>query len=134
MDLENQFAAANVRQRHDDLAIESSRSQQRGIQNIRTVGCRNNNNPLIAFKTVHFDQHLVQRLLAFVVSTTQPGATMTPNSIQFVNKDNAGCLLLCLIEHVANARRAHSDEHLDEIGTRNCKERHTGFARYRLSK
>ena len=37
-------------------------------------------------------------------------------------------MLLRLLEHVAHARRAHADEHFDEVRTRNAEERHLRFA------
>ena len=53
---------------------------------------------------------------------------MTADRVDFVDEDDAGRVLLGLLEHVADAGRADADEHFNEVGTRNGKERHIGFA------
>ena len=42
-----------------------------------------------------------------------------------------GRVLLGLLEHVAHARGADADEHLDEVGAGDREERHLGLARDR---
>ena len=56
---------------------------------------------------------------------------MAADGVDFVDEDDAGRVLLGLLEHVAHARGADADEHLDEVGARNGEERHVGFARDR---
>ena len=53
---------------------------------------------------------------------------MTTDGIDLVNKDNARCVFLGLLEHVANTGGTNTDEHLHEIGTGNGKERYFSFA------
>src|SRR5262249_1309989 len=86
---------------------------------------------LVGLKAVHLDQELVQRLLALVIATAEAGAAMAADRVDFVDEDDAGRVLLGLLEHVADAARADADEHLDEIGTGNREERHVGFTRAR---
>ena len=71
---------------------------------------------------------LVERLLAFVVTAAEAGAAMTADRVDLVDEDDAGCVLLRLVEHVADAGGADADEHLDEVRTRDREERHLGFA------
>ncbi len=52
-------------------------------------------------------------------------------AIDLVDEDDAGRVLLGLLEHVAHAARADADEHLDEVRARNGEERHIGLARDR---
>ncbi len=54
------------------------------------------------------------------------------DGVDFVDEDDAGGLLLGLLEEVAHARSAHADEHLDELRTRNREERHVGLAGHSL--
>ena len=54
---------------------------------------------------------------------------MAPDRVDFVDEDDAGGILLALLEHVAHARRADTDEHLDEVGARDGEERHVRLAR-----
>src|SRR5258708_4609923 len=56
---------------------------------------------------------------------------MASDGVDLINKNNAGRVLLALHEEIAHPRRADADEHLDEIRTRDRKEGHPGFARYR---
>ena len=57
---------------------------------------------------------------------------MTPDSIEFVDKDNARSLFLCLLKHIAHSRRADTDKHLDKIRAGNREKRDLGFTRYCL--
>src|SRR3546814_18074433 len=67
-------------------------------------------------------------LFAFVVAATQAGATLAADRVDFIDEDDARCVLLGIFEHVAHAGSTHADEHFDEVGTRNAEERHLGFA------
>ena len=53
---------------------------------------------------------------------------MTTDCVDFVDEDDAGRVLLGLLEHVAHAARTDADKHLDEVGAGNGEERHIGFA------
>ena len=132
MHFQDQFAAANIGQRHDDLAVETPGAQQRGIEHVGTVGRCDDDDAFAALEAVHFDQHLVQCLLALVVTAAEAGAAMAADGVELVDEDDAGSLFLGLVEHVAYAGRADADEHLDEIGTGNREERHLGLAGDRL--
>src|SRR3546814_7024735 len=74
------------------------------------------------------DQKLVRRLFPLVVAAAQAGAPMAADGVDLVDEDDAGRVLLALLEHVADARRADADEHLDEIGARDGEERHVRLA------
>src|SRR5688500_9892700 len=53
---------------------------------------------------------------------------MTADRVDLVDEDDAGGVLLALLEQIAHARRADADEHLDEIGAADREERDVGFA------
>ena len=72
--------------------------------------------PSFELEAVHLDEQLVQRLLALVVAAAEAGAAMAADRVDFVDEDDAGRVLLGLLEHVAHARSADADEHLDEVG------------------
>ncbi len=128
MDFEDLFAAAHVGQRHHDLPVEAARTQQRRIQHIGPVGGRDDDDAFIALEAVHLDQQLVQGLFALVVTAAQAGAAVPAHGIDFIDEDDAGGVLLGLLEHIANAGRADADEHFDEIRAGNGEKRHLGFA------
>src|SRR5580693_833138 len=50
-------------------------------------------------------------------------AAIKPDSVDFVDEDDAGRVLLALLEHVAHPRRTHANEHLHEVGTGDGEER-----------
>jgi hypothetical protein len=66
--------------------------------------------------TVHFDEKLIESVFALVVaSETLSPASFAPNSIDFVDEDDARAVLSCLSEQVANSRWTHSNEHFQEF-------------------
>ena len=132
MDLEDLLAADNVRVRHNDLAVEAAWPQQRRIENVRTVGRRDQDDTLIRLETVHLDEHLVQGLLALVIAAAETGAAMTADCVDLVDEDDAGGVLLALLEHVTHTAGADADKHLDEVRTGNGEEGNIGLTGDRL--
>ena len=53
------------------------------------------------------------------MAAAQAGAALTAHGIDFIDKDEAGRVLLALNEQVAHTRCADAHEHLDEIRTGN---------------
>ncbi len=113
---------------HVDLAVEAARAQQRGVEDVGAVGGRDHDDAEVGLEAVHLDQHLVEGLLALVVAAAQAGATLAADGVDFVDEDDAGRVLLGVLEHVAHAGRADADEHLDEVGAGDREERHLGLA------
>src|SRR5205085_10121834 len=103
VNFQNAFAATNVRTRNDDATIETAGSQQGGIEHIGPVGRGDQNDAVVRFEAVHFDQQLVQRLFAFVVSAAETGATMAADCVDLVDEDDARRVLFALFEQVADA-------------------------------
>src|SRR5690606_32836033 len=73
---EDLLATAYVRQIDDHAPIESARTQQRRIEYVGTVRRGDEDDALVALEAVHLDEQLVERLLALVVPTAEPRATM----------------------------------------------------------
>ena len=128
MDFQNLFAADDVGVRHHDLAVEAARAQQRRIEHVGPVGRGDQDDAFVGFEAVHLDEQLVERLLALVVAAAKAGAAMAADGVDLVDEDDAGRVLLRLLEHVAHAAGADADEHFDEVGTGNGEERHVGLA------
>src|SRR5262249_4940722 len=55
---------------------------------------------------------------------------MAADSVNFIDEDDARCVLLALLKQVANAAGAHANEHLYEVRTRDAEERYIGLAGY----
>ncbi len=66
------------------------------------------------------------------MATAESCAAVTPDGVEFVDKNDARRLFLGLIEHVPYAGCTHADEHLDKIGTRDREKRHFRLAGDRL--
>src|SRR5207302_253640 len=69
------------------------------------------------------------RLFARVVTAAEARAAVPADRVDLVDEDDARGMFLRLLEHVAHARGADADEHLDEVGARDGEERHLGLAR-----
>ena len=105
VNLENPFAPLDIGSGHHDLAVEATGPQKRRIEHVGTVGGGDQNDAFIRFETVHLDQQLIESLLAFVVTAAQTGAAMTPDSVDFIDENDARRVLLALLEQVADAAR-----------------------------
>ena len=128
VDLEDLLAADDVGIGDDDLAVEAAGTEQRRVEHVGPVGRGDEDDALVRLEAVHLDEQLVQRLLALVIAAAEAGAAMAADRVDLVDEDDAGRVLLRLLEHVADAARADADEHLDEVGAGDGEERHVGLA------
>ena len=103
--LQDLLAADHVRVRHHDLAVEAAGAQQRRIEHVGPVGGGDQDDAFVGLEAVHLDQQLVERLLALVIAAAEAGAAMAADRVDFVDEDDAGRVLLGLLEHVAHAAR-----------------------------
>src|SRR5205823_11840122 len=86
----------------------------------------------VRLEAVHLDEELVQGLLALIVSAAEAGAAVPADRVDLVHEDDAGRVLLALLEEVAHAGGADADEHLDEVGSGNREERNVRLTGNRL--
>ena len=125
---EDLLAAVDVGARHDHLAVEAARAQQRRIEHVGPVGRGDDDDAFIGLEAVHLDQQLVQRLLALVIAVAEAGAAMAADGVDLVDEDDARRRFLGLLEHVAHAAGADADEHLDEVRAGDGEEGHARLA------
>ena len=59
------------------------------------------------------------------MTAAQAGSTLTSHGVDLIDKDDRRGLGLGLLKEVAHAAGADAHEHLDKVGTRNAKERHS---------
>ena len=104
-------------------------TQQRRVEDVGTVGGRDQDDVVLHLEAVHLDEQLVQRLLALVVTAAEAGAAVATDGVDLVHEDDAGGVLLGLLEQVAHAGGADADEHLDEVRAGDREERDAGLAR-----
>ena len=114
-----------------DLAVEAARAQQRRVEDVGTVGGRDQDDPAADVEAVHLDEQLVEGLLALVVAAAHAGAAVASDGVDLVDEDDRRGVLLGLLEQVAHAGGADADEHLDEVGAGDRVERDAGLTRDR---
>ena len=131
MDLQDLFAAANVGKSYINLTVKAAGAQQRGVENIGAVRCRHDDNALIRAEAVHFDEQLVERLLALVVSAAETCAALAADGVDLVDEDDGGGRLFCLLKKVAHAARADADVHFNKVRAGDREELHASLARDR---
>ena len=122
------LAAADVGQGDVDLTVEAAGAQQGGIEDVGAVGGGHDDDAQVGFKAVHFHEHLVERLLAFIVAAAQARAALAADGVDLVDEDDAGGVFLGVFKHVAHAGRAHADKHFHEVGAADAEKGHFGFA------
>ena len=129
VDLEDLFPLLELGELHVDLPVETAGPHKGGVENVRAVCRREDDDAGIGPEAVHLGQKLVQGVLPFVVGG-EAGVTRTgaAHRVDLIDEDDAGRLFLRLAEKVAHPGGAHADEHLHEIGARDREERHVGFA------
>src|SRR5690606_35542101 len=110
-----------------DLPVEAARAQQRRVEDVRAVGGGDEDDAAAGVEAVHLDQQLVEGLLPLVVPAAEAGAALAADRVDLVDEDDARRVLLGLLEQIAHAGGADTDEHLDEVGTGDRVERHPGL-------
>ena len=127
MDLQDLLAPLHVGRADGHLAIEASRPQQRGIENVGPVRRRDDDDALVRREAVHLDEELVQRLLALFVAERRAAAGAA-DRVELVEEDDARRVAARVLEQLADPRRADARVHLDEVGSAREEERGARFA------
>ena len=127
MDTQNLLAALDVGQTDVDLTVKAARAQQRLVQNVRAVRGSHDDDAIVGVEAVHLDQQLVQGLLALIVTAAETCAALTAHRVDLIDEDDGRHRLFGLFKQVAHTGGTDADVHLDEIGTGNRVERHTGL-------
>mmetsp|Transcript_16893 Transcript_16893/g.29072 ORF Transcript_16893/g.29072 Transcript_16893/m.29072 type:complete len:407 (+) Transcript_16893:208-1428(+) len=119
---------------HSDLPVETSRTKECLIKNVNPVGGCNGDNSRVSIESIHLYQNLVNSLFPLIVSTSESSTTLTSDSIDLINEDNAGSVLLRLREDVTDTRRSNTNEHLNELRSRDGDEGHSSLTSNSLGK
>ena len=94
MNLQNFYTALQVGSVYNHTPVKTPRTQQRRIQNLRTVGSCQNQKPFGSIEAIHLSQKLIQSLLTLVIPSAVPGVTALSDGINLINKNNAWCIFL----------------------------------------
>src|SRR4029079_815815 len=87
---------------------EATRTEQRGIENIRTVRRGDQDDAVVGLEAIHLDEQLFERLLSLVVAAAKAGTAVSAYSINFVYENDARGVGFPLLEQIAHAARAHA--------------------------
>ena len=128
VDFEDIDSSLEIGEFHGDAPVKTAGSGQSGIQGFGPVGRRQNDHSQVLLEAVHLCQQLVQRLLALIIAAQSASVPLFANRVDLIDKDDAGCFFLSLIEEVAHFRSAHAHEHLHEFRAGHGKEGDIGFS------
>ena len=98
MNLQYTLSPAYIGQIHHHPAIKTARAQKSWVKHVGAVSSRDEDHTIIGFETVHFDQSLVQCLLALIVPTADARAPVAANRVYFIDKYDARGTRLALLE------------------------------------
>ena len=133
MYLQDLFPALKIRKFNGYTSVKTSRSCQRRIKRFRSVGCCQDDDTVISFKTIHLCQKLVQGLLSFIIAA-HTSITLLANGINLINKHDTGRLFLGLIKQIPYLGCSHTDKHLNKLRTGNREKWNACFSCYCLGK
>ena len=98
--IQNLLTTANVGQRDINLTVKTPWSEQRCVQDVRTVRSSHHDDAHVGFEAVHLHQHLIECLLTLVITTTQARTALATYRINLINKNDAGRIFLGVVKHV----------------------------------
>ena len=80
----------------------AARAQQRRVEDVGAVGRRDHDDVRVRVEAVHLDEHLVERLLALVISAAHAGAAVATDGVDLIDEDDRRRVLLGLVEQVTD--------------------------------
>src|SRR5262249_32303110 len=132
VDLKNADAPVEVGARNDDAAVETARALERRVEHVRAVGGGDEDDALVALEAVHLHQQLVEGLLALVVAASEARSTGPADGVDPGDEDEAGSVLLPLLEEVTAPAGADAHDHLHEARAADAEKGTARLARHRL--
>ena len=90
MNFQDRFTTAHIWTIQHNTAVKAAGAEQGWIKNIRAVGSSHDDDIGIGIKTIHLDQHLVQCLFTFVMTSAKSSTALAANCINFIHKDDTG--------------------------------------------
>ena len=118
MHAQNFLTPPQIWARYSHLPVKTTWTQKRGIKYIFAVCRRHDDDALICFKTIHFNQQLVEGLLALVIATAVACTARPTHRINFIDKQNTRRILFRLLKHIAHAARTDAHKHFNKIRSR----------------
>jgi hypothetical protein len=118
---------------HRHPPVEAARAQQGRVEDVWAIRGAEHDHGVGRVEAVHLGEDLIECLFAFVVGAAQAVGTLAGSAdrVELVYENDGGGGLLALGEQVADARRSHADDGLDELRCRDGKEGGLCFSRDR---
>mmetsp|Transcript_1727 Transcript_1727/g.4031 ORF Transcript_1727/g.4031 Transcript_1727/m.4031 type:complete len:777 (+) Transcript_1727:352-2682(+) len=98
-----------------DQLIQTSRTHQRGIDNVGSVGSTDNKDILLCTHSVHFCQKLVHDTIGSTTTISGRSSTLLGDGIQFIEKQDTRSGLSGLFKDITNIRLGFSKPHCQEF-------------------
>ena len=117
-----------IRQIDRNLTIKTTGAKQCGIQHIRTVGSRNNDNTVVLAHAVHFYQQLIECLFTLIIAAAHSSTALSSDCVNLVDEYDTRFCLLRFFEHIAHTTGPGTDKHLHEIRSGYGEKRHIRFS------
>mmetsp|Transcript_5253 Transcript_5253/g.12581 ORF Transcript_5253/g.12581 Transcript_5253/m.12581 type:complete len:217 (+) Transcript_5253:362-1012(+) len=114
MDLQDLHSSLLVGQRDLHLSIQSTRSQQGGVQGVGAVRGHDDLDPAQVVEAVQLVQKFHQSSLDLSVCRGALGESLAANGIDLVHEDDARLMFLGIAEHLSDDTGALSDVLVDD--------------------
>ncbi len=89
MNVEDELALIHIRHVYVNLSVKTSSPHQCLVQNVRTVGRCQDDDPTVGSKTIHLSQQLIQGVLSLIVGTKVGILAACPsNGINLVDEND----------------------------------------------
>ena len=98
MDLQDSLAPAPVGGSHINLPVKAAGTQERRVEDVLAVRRRDDDDARVAAEAVHFDEQLIERLLALIVASAETCAASAADCVNFIDEDDRGGNLFRLLE------------------------------------
>ncbi|MNI40565.1 hypothetical protein D3C73_947910 [compost metagenome] len=120
MQIEDGLAALLVRHVHLDMTVKAAGAQQRRIQHLLAVRCRNQQDArrIIIVNSIHLRQQLIERLIIF---TLLSAFAFAADDVNFIDKNNRALFIFLegtrtrIFEQIAHTSGADSHIHFNEL-------------------
>ena len=124
LEVDHEYLGSFFERRQVDLnwSVESAGPEQRLVEDVGPVGCRQHNDRGVSGETIHLHEQLVERVVPLVVASAHLSMPRFSDRVDFVDEDNRWSLLPRLLEEVPHSGGADADEHLHKVRARDGKE------------
>ena len=115
MYFQDSLTVFSLRQTNGCAAVEATRTEKRRVENISTVSGRQDDDVCTGFKSIHFDEDLIECLLTLIVTTAHATTAFSSYCINFINKDDRRSVLFGFLEQIAHPARTNTDKHFHKL-------------------